>query len=66
MTDLARFRDKLGLGLREAARAADVPPATFKRLEDGGRPSLETYDKIMAWAKEVRTARVKLDERWWK
>lgn len=46
---LARRRAELKLSVREAAADADVPVATFSRVENGRMPDLGTFQKLVAW-----------------
>ena len=46
---LRKRRRGEGLGLREAARQAEVPPTTFSRVEDGRLPDLATYQRLVGW-----------------
>lgn len=63
---LRKRRRVLGLGLREAARQAEVPPTTFSRVEDGRLPDLATYQRLVGWLGVssdafMQTRRVRLD-----
>ena len=51
MEELGRLvREKRGVqGVREAARQADVSPATLSRVETGKTPDLETFKKLCVW-----------------
>lgn len=42
-------RNKLGLGIRAAARQVGVSHATLARVEKGFLPDLENYEKIREW-----------------
>jgi transcriptional regulator with XRE-family HTH domain len=46
---LRERRHRERLGLREAARLADVPPTTFSRVEEGRLPDLATYQRLVTW-----------------
>jgi transcriptional regulator with XRE-family HTH domain len=46
---LRKRRRGEGLGLREAARQAEVPPTTFSRVEEGRLPDLATYRRLVSW-----------------
>lgn len=51
---LHQLGDKLrkkrgGAGIREAARAIGVSPATLSRVERGNLPDLDTFAKICQW-----------------
>lgn len=37
------------MGIREAAKEANVSPATLSRVENGKVPDLETFSKICQW-----------------
>lgn len=46
----ARIQERrAGKGVREAAREAEVSPATLSRIENGNVPDLETFSKICKW-----------------
>jgi transcriptional regulator with XRE-family HTH domain len=53
LEDLGRFalakRNKLGLGIRGAAKEIGISHATLARVEKGFLPDLENYDKIRRW-----------------
>lgn len=53
LEDLGRLvfakREKLGLGMRAAAREVGVSHATLARVEKGFLPDLENYEKIRQW-----------------
>lgn len=40
---------RAGKGIREAAAAIGVSPATLSRVERGNLPDLETFKKICSW-----------------
>jgi transcriptional regulator with XRE-family HTH domain len=42
-------RNKLGLGIRAAAREVGISHATLARVEKGFLPDLENYEKIRRW-----------------
>lgn len=42
-------RNKLGLGIRAAARQVGISHATLARVEKGFLPDLENYEKICQW-----------------
>jgi transcriptional regulator with XRE-family HTH domain len=42
-------RNKLGLGIRGAAREVGISHATLARVEKGFLPDLENYEKIRHW-----------------
>ncbi len=45
-----RVKQKRGaMGIREAAKQADVSPATLSRVEAGKQPDLNTFAKICKW-----------------
>jgi transcriptional regulator with XRE-family HTH domain len=46
---LRERRQREGLSLRQAALQAEVPPATFSRVEEGRVPDLATYQRLVAW-----------------
>lgn len=41
----------LGMSVREAAKDASVPPATFNRVQRGKAPDVENYLRLIAWLK---------------
>lgn len=52
--DIDRLKGRIrqrraGKGVREAAREAQVSPATLSRVENGRIPDLETFEKICKW-----------------
>jgi len=52
--DIERLKERIrqrraGKGVREAAREADVSPATLSRVENGKIPDIQTFEKICAW-----------------
>jgi len=53
LEDLGRLvlarRDKLGLGIRGAAKEVGISHATLARVEKGFLPDLENYEKIRRW-----------------
>jgi transcriptional regulator with XRE-family HTH domain len=53
LEDLGRLilekRNKLGLGIRGAAREVGISHATLARVEKGFLPDLENYEKIRQW-----------------
>lgn len=46
---IARRRAELGMSLREASTASEVPVATLSRVEQGRIPDLETFRRIVGW-----------------
>ena len=42
-------REHLGIGCREAAKAARVSPATISRIERGDEPDIASFAKLCAW-----------------
>ena len=40
------------MGIRQAAKEANVSPATLSRVENGKVPDLETFSKICQWLGE--------------
>lgn len=45
-----RVKQKRGtMGIREAAKQAEVSPATLSRVEAGKQPDLNTFAKICKW-----------------
>lgn len=46
---LRERREREGLSLREAARQAEVPPATFSRVEEGRLPDIATFRRLIDW-----------------
>ncbi len=42
-------RHSARLSVRDAAREAGVSPATLSRVENDGKPSLDSYLKLRAW-----------------
>ena len=40
---------RAGKGIREAAKEAQISPATLSRVENGKVPDLETFGKICKW-----------------
>lgn len=53
LEDLGRLvlakRNRLGLGIRGAAREVGISHATLARVEKGFLPDLENYEKIRRW-----------------
>ena len=52
--DLNAFADAISarrgaLGIRAAAKAAGVSPATMSRVEGGHTPDMETFERLCAW-----------------
>ena len=43
---------RAGRGIREAAKEAEVSPATLSRVENGKIPDLETFSKLCRWLGE--------------
>lgn len=43
---------RAGMGIRQAAKEANVSPATLSRVENGKVPDLETFSKICQWLGE--------------
>lgn len=47
--DVKQCAAALGMSVREAAAEADVPPATFNRVQRGRAPDVENYLRLIAW-----------------
>ena len=48
----AKHREKLGLGIRAAAKEIGVSHPTLSRIERGHLPDLENYQRICRWLGE--------------
>ncbi len=48
----ARHREKLGLGIRAAAKEIGLSHPTLSRIERGHLPDLENYQRICRWLGE--------------
>jgi transcriptional regulator with XRE-family HTH domain len=49
---VAKHREKLGLGIRAAAKEIGVSHPTLSRIERGHLPDLENYQRICRWLGE--------------
>ena len=64
LSELAELvREKRGVsGVRAAAAAVEISPATFSRIENGHMPDLETFAKICKWLEIDPAAYLGLDK----
>src|SRR5271165_312045 len=46
---VAARRAELGMTLREASEASEVPVATLSRIEQGRMPDLATFRRVLRW-----------------